>query len=196
MTFYGEFGRTPTPADCAALVSAYEQWESTSFVLPVGYTDFRSFDSRFVDCRAWSLDVTRSAIHIGGPFDRPGSIPPFLNRALATTLAPIIYWLVGPDHRRYGRTYATGLTDLVVTGGGDAERLEFFAAAALQGQFAQLAKFFAAAATARQVILTTRESGMQLNPAPWTEVQSCTTGDGLLGAQRRRTRQSPESAYA
>lgn len=188
MTFFATFGHPPTESDLKALTDQYGLWESTGFIIPIGYATLRSQDHHFVDCRAWSLDQSSNATYISGGFDRVGAVPNFVSPMIPTALCPMIYWNTNPRKRIRGRTYCTGLTEQFTRFTGDTSVINDLYGDALVTQFEELAGFFSIGAGATQVIVETRDGGLPLPTLVGYPVESATVGDRLMGVQRRRTR--------
>lgn len=188
MTFYARFPHPPTKQDCKLLTEGIGLWESIGGIFPVGYATLRSQDSRFIDCRAWSLDIGSDAVFISGPFDREGAIPPFSSAHLPTSLAPLIYWNTDPPRPTMrGRTYMVGLTEQFNRFVGDTEYINDLYGDALVTSAEEIKGFFADAG-AEQVLVSSQQGGRRLDPMPSYPVVSATNGDRLMGGQRRRTR--------
>jgi hypothetical protein len=191
MVFHAKFERVPTADDCQSLTRAYGLWESLGGLIPTGYSTLRSNDSHFVGCRAFSVDPAGGGSFTDGPFSRDGFITEHLGRHLPTTMAPLVYWEHTPEKPQPGRTYCTGLTDVMISFTADSAVIDDLNADALLSIMNNLRAAFLEANGAVQVGVERMRGGVLIEPWGAYPVSGCHVGDRLMGAQRRRTR--PES---
>lgn len=188
MTFYARVPHPPAESDCIDFANAYGLWESLGFLFPVGYSTLRSSDSEYSGVAVRSLDPLSNAVFIDRPFSRGGLIPGFAGAALATSLAPLIYWLVAPDRQPRGRTYAVGLTEQVSHFQADKELLDPTYQVALHDSFDDLRLIFDGVHAAKLCHVSWKHRDQPPNVAPSFDIVGVNVPQGPMGTQRRRTR--------